>query len=427
MTFTNSIYKNNKSFFVPKRTNPVKFIIKGQGVLLFNAKFNEKCVLELINDDKTNGLIVEFTKKNVWVRVKASNKPLYDPNNKMGLINKSGVNYWFSLDSQNQRLFAGIGEARMETIIYHYQFNFTKEQDDLRKANKQFLESLGQIELSDGVSPFRLLRDPITSSIPLVVKNTDDLSMNDIANGTYMPKANLSTICQKLYDCISGKNFILNDSDFPDFSEAIEYSIRTPGLWCYEKLKEKSTEFSKDKPNLLETYLRITLGENNGESPGIPYVMEIWPVGHYSPVHSHAAANAIIRVLSGKINVSLFPFLCGDLDGVKPFGVANFSEEQVTWISQTLNQVHQLKNLDTNDKACITIQCYMYDEENSGHYDYFDYVDADGKIQQYEPDSDMDFIEFKQIIKNEWESRNKLLDKKVLPKNFYYLKLNKNK
>jgi hypothetical protein len=69
--------------------------------------------------------------------------------------------------------------------------------------------------------------------------------------------------------------FYLNSDDFPDFSDAIEYSIITEGKWCNTRLKEKSREFNKDKSNILETYLRITLGQNNGESPGIPYVMEI--------------------------------------------------------------------------------------------------------------------------------------------------------
>jgi len=174
-------------------------------------------------------------------------------------------------------------------------------------------------------------------------------------------------------------------------------------MWCYEKLIKKASEFSKDNPDYKETYLRITLGENNGESPGIPYVMEIWPVGHYSPIHNHANASAIIRVLHGSINVSLFPYLSED--GVLPFAKSDFKKGDITWISPTLNQVHQLKNLDNNKDTCITIQCYMYDIENIDHYDYFDYIDADNKKQQYEPDSDMNFSEFKNLIKQEWKNR----------------------
>jgi hypothetical protein len=44
----------------------------------------------------------------------------------------------------------------------------------------------------------------------------------------------------------------------------------------------------------------------------------------------------------------------------------------------------------------------MYDFENINHYDYFDYLDDSGKIEQYEPDSDMDFVKFKKLMRKEW-------------------------
>jgi uncharacterized RmlC-like cupin family protein len=203
-----------------------------------------------------------------------------------------------------------------------------------------------------------------------------------------------------MYNCIAGKQFLLNTPEFPDFSKAIEYSIQTPGCWCNTTLKNKSTEFNKDKPNIEVTYLRITLGENNGESPGVPYVMEIWPVGHYSPIHSHANADAVIRVLHGSIHVSLFPYLSEN--NILPFAAADFKEGDITWISPTLNQTHQLLNLKTSAETCITIQCYMYNEKDKTHYDYFDYVDADSQIQPYEPDSDMEFLQFKELMRKEW-------------------------
>jgi hypothetical protein len=49
-------------------------------------------------------------------------------------------------------------------------------------------------------------------------------------------------------------------------------------------LEDKATEFGDD-PH--ETYLRITLGHSLGKSPGIPYVLEIWPTSNYSPIHNH--------------------------------------------------------------------------------------------------------------------------------------------
>ena len=401
MTFTNTAYKAPVSLKIKKDTEKVNLIFRGQGVILFTA--TESCSLTFCDVSGTPGMKVKFTDQGVFVNLEPSNEPLVAESSK-GLVNQTGAYYWFSLDAQNQRLYAGIGEARKETSIYSYQF--PKEQN-----KKLFLESIVSVT-PENLQITRVLRDPITRSIPLLVKNTEELTMDSLASGMYLPKANLSLTSQQLYDCISGKQFTLNTPDFPEFTQAIEHSIATPGKWCYEVLKQKSTEFNKDKPNEKETYLRITLGENNGESPGIPYVMEIWPVGHYSPIHNHGNADAVIRVLNGSINVSLFPFLSGD--AVEPFAKADFKKEDITWISPELNQVHQLKNLDTNKDTCITIQCYMYENNDRSHYDYFDYLDESGAKQQFDPNSDMDFVEFKKTIKKEWEEFQKEKQKEVI-------------
>jgi hypothetical protein len=117
-------------------------------------------------------------------------------------------------------------------------------------------------------------------------------------------------------------------------------------------------------------------------------------------VHNHGGADAVIRVLHGSIQVSLFPYLAAS---EPPFAVTRFKEGDVTWISPTLNQIHQLKNVEKS--TCVTIQCYMYDTEDTAHYDYFDYIDDGGKIDPYEPDSDMEFLAFKALMKQEWMAR----------------------
>jgi len=398
--------KNSRSILLNKDETNIPLTIKGQGVFVFeNTDNNQACYFKIFNQDKTDGLVVLFTPECVKVNRIGILMPCIDDNNVQGLIDITGAYYWFSLDSQNQTLYAGIGEARMETVIYKYKFVFTPERDDERVINKKFLESLVNIYVPPDVKivPLKLIRDPITANIPLGVKRTDQITIDHIAQGLFLPKPNLSIIGQKLHDCIAGNAFVLDDADFPEFSQAIEYSIKNENGWCYKRLQEKSTEFNKDQPNPLETYLRITLGQNNGESPGIPYVLEIWPPGHYSPIHSHAGANAIIRVLHGSINVKLFPFLSGE--EVPHFAESDFDKDDITWISPTLNQIHQLKNLEENTETCMTLQCYMYDEQSNTHYDYFDYADVSGNIQQYEPDSDMDFVEFKQLMKEEWANR----------------------
>jgi hypothetical protein len=363
-------------------------LVHGQGVVVFDAA--GPCSLVFLDASGNAGLDVKFTDTNVFVTHVPSGDILTDIHNVKGIVKQSGAYYWFSLDSQNCRLYAGIGEARKETATYQF---------TLDKSQKVFLEGLVTVS-PVGAKVRTLLRDPITRNVALFVKSTDEHTMDSIAAGVTMPVANLSLTAQKLHACISGKNFVLDGPDFPEFTAAIEHSIATPGKWCYERLKQKAAEFNKDKPDAAETYLRITLGENNGESPGIPYVMEIWPVGHYSPIHNHGGSSAVIRVLHGGIHVRLFPFLSGD--EVAPFAEADFSRGDITWISPTLNQVHQLKNLPGNKDTCITIQCYMYEGGDKEHYDYFDYLDADGGRKQFEPDSDMDFIDFKAQMKKEW-------------------------
>lgn len=378
-------------------------LVQGQGVFIFaNQNSVEPASFSVLNSERTDGLQIVFSPLQINVKTIATQTSLNDPQNDSGLLDKEGAFYWFSIDYQNGLLYGGIGEARIEDVRFKYKLDPTAD-------NRNFLESLYHIDIDTPtkINPLRILRDPIRDKVPLKVIDRDHITIDDLAANRYVPAPALTPVGQQLYYTISGPKFVLNTPDFPCFSEAIERSINTPGLWCYEKLREKSTEFNPDKPNLLETYLRITLDQNNGESPGIPNVIEIWPVGHFSPVHNHSSANAIIRVLSGEINVTLFPFLCGCKDGIPPFGVANFKTGDVTWISPTLNQVHQLKNLPTNKKACITIQCYMYGKDDLIHYDYFDYVDENGQIQQYLPDSDMDFLKFKALMKSEWDNRPK--------------------
>ena len=374
--------------------SPATLILKGQGVYLFDTTSVDVSGVSLrfLNADASQELRVDWSTSSVSARVGTTQ--LVDVGNTSGLVGKQGAFYWVSLDAHNRRLMAGVGEARLETCVYTYNFP-----TDFSPSFS--LHELTTVYAGAGIRPLRLLRDPVTHSMPLIVKKTHQLTMDDIASAAYMPKANLSLIAQKLHDCIAGPVFRLDDADFPHFSAAIEASIANPDGWCYQRLLEKATEFGPSNP--AETYLRITLGQNNGESPGIPYVMEIWPPGHYSPVHNHAGSHAVIRVLHGSIQVRLFPYLCCDLSGVPPFATTAFSKGDLTWISPTLNQTHQLTNVGS--KTCVTIQCYMYDGTNRLHYDFFDYVDAGGVRQQYTPDSDMDFVAFKALMKAEWSSR----------------------
>ncbi len=79
-------------------------------------------------------------------------------------------------------------------------------------------------------------------------------------------------------------------------------------------------------------------------------------------------------------------------------------QNQVTWLSPGLNQVHRLENKSSN-KTCITIQAYEYVSAEVSHYEYFDYINNSGlAIEKFEPVSDIDYSEFKEKMIAEWKN-----------------------
>jgi len=141
-----------------------------------------------------------------------------------------------------------------------------------------------------------------------------------------------------------------------------------------------------------------------GNSPGVPFVVEIWPSKHKSPIHDHGEAYAVIKVLHGKINASYFNKL--DKLNIKLEPDVMFEKGNITWIGPDNYQVHQLHN--DFDGVCVTIQCYQYAEQDTCHDEYFDYLDAKScEKKPFKSNSDWEFISFKRLIKNEWAAHLK--------------------
>jgi predicted metal-dependent enzyme (double-stranded beta helix superfamily) len=315
----------------------------------------------------------------------------------VGLDASLACPYWFSFDCHNRLVRYGKGEMRLGTMLASRKLARPKEKEEDPWA---WIAAIRDVEVVAPVTGFvDLWKDPVTIELPMRVVPHDAITMDDIAYGRVTVPASLTATCQKLYDNVAGGRFRLDTPDFPDFAAAIKASILDKDGWCAKVLEQKANEFGKYDPDM--TYLRITLGTNQGESPGIPFVMEIWPSGNYSPIHNHGGSDAVIRVLHGEITVSLYPFLAPEQKS--PFAVKTFVREDVTWISARLNQVHQLRNLDL-DEPCITIQCYLYSDDNATHWPYFDYL-GDKDIKHFDPNSDADFLTFKRIMQEEWARR----------------------
>jgi hypothetical protein len=400
----------------------VKLIVKGQGTVSFSLSEQREIDILLENPVKAEQNGIEKIKVSIGKQGVIFSELINDSwkitkvaeGEAIGLDIDPDYHYWLSLDYHNRFIRYGKGEMRLGTKLAEYQFK--KAENAEAQDPYAWLKEVDAFKFStETFEPQSVWRDPVTVEPPLLVKPMDEVTMDEVASNAVTVPQNLSAACQMLYANVAGKNFQLNTPDFPDFSEAIEASIKDENGFCYQILKEKAIQHLIDRggnpdteePNeddVRETYLRITMGVNQGESPGIPFVMEIWPPQHRSPIHHHGEANALIRVLHGEIKTHLFPML--STYHKEPFRSAVLQKGDVTWISPAFNQFHQLINPNAYGPTCITIQCYNYGQDNTEHYEYFNFIE-NGSIVHFTPNSDCDFLEFKKIIKKEWEERNK--------------------
>lgn len=336
-----------------------------------------------------------------------------EKNNYINLLQKDGIRkiiplpkilkdreceYWFSLNKESGVISCGIGRAIKALELFSI---------DLKTETESFggiLEKIDRIAVSDNIfdnaSNFEILKYPVVEDTPPLVIKSEDLTPEILDDNQAIVPACLSEEAQLLYNTISGSNMALNTPDFPDFADAINYSISTKGKICYNKLLSKQGEFGSQDSKA--TYLRVTIGKNLSDSPGVPLVLEIWPSGHYSPIHSHSDCNAIIKVLHGSITVEWFSEL--STKEVIPYKKIHLCNDQVTWLNSRYYQIHKIYNHNISGNMCATLQGYRYNDSDNRHYEYFDYIDNDG-IKQFNPISDWGFTEFKELIREEWKSR----------------------
>ncbi|MEB3254960.1 MAG: cysteine dioxygenase family protein [Synechococcaceae cyanobacterium] len=379
---------------------PETLLVKGQGVIEVTLRTGQPSLalrLSAEGDDAAaNALWLTVDHEGAQIRDEHGQIEAHRDHPAAGLDADPACAYWLSLDSQNRRIRYGKGEVRLETQWLEAVIPGPVGQ---RQEPGLWTFSLSRIHY-ENVREAIVWRDPLAAPLPLLVVASDAMTMDMAAMALATVPTNLAPEAQRLYEAICGESFTLNSPDFPNFTDAIEASIQDPNGWCHKTLAAKANEFGEPDPEA--TYLRITLGVNQGESPGVPFVLEIWPPGHRSPIHNHAGAHAVIRVLHGAITVSLYPLL--STGHQTPFASQVFGKGSVTWISPRLNQTHKLHNSNLNGPTCMTIQCYAYGSSNDqSHYEYFDYIDNSGQsIQHFDPNSDMDFVAFKALMRQEW-------------------------
>ena len=72
------------------------------------------------------------------------------------------------------------------------------------------------------------------------------------------------------------------------------------------------------------------------------------------------------------------------------------------WMSPDWYQTHQLCN--TSKDFCATLNCYRYGEDDEVQWNQFDFVNNDGEMENFMPNTDFNFGDLMRIILNEnWE------------------------
>jgi hypothetical protein len=161
--------------------------------------------------------------------------------------------YWISVDRSNARI--RYGQHLVNNSMTFMEIQFVKE-----KA--AWMDNLVSTEVEQDGSPISnkdivFKPQPVTVDLPPVVIPESEMTLEILESLSAMTFANLPKACQKLYHNISGAKITARPSSFPQLPEAIDESCRDEKKYCGNILKGKDT-FGDP----LETYLRITIGDN---------------------------------------------------------------------------------------------------------------------------------------------------------------------
>jgi len=354
----------------------------------------------------------------------------------LGLDENTIQTYWLSYDRDNMVVKYGKGYAMEETVLLMLDFSenagtadklakrrkrwsklfamydsergkdisillYRGKEDVKKRHTKVVKESQGEMAgFINMESVIEVRREPLIANPSPFVLDSDKATLNIIDKSQYIFSSELPNAAKVLYDtvkkCELDLEFDLGVTPYR-LSEAIKYSIETEGALLNTTLKRKA-------------YLRITMGKGRGESPGIPYVLEIWPKGSRSPIHNHGAVCAVIKVLYGTIQSGIFNKVTSSVKDSKgqsrwvELFKFNCFKNEVTWMSPEWFQTHQLRNV-SND-YCATVQCYRYDDQDDIQWNQFDFVkDENGEVGNFFPNTDFTFGEMRERVMKEYENR----------------------
>ncbi|PIK37462.1 hypothetical protein BSL78_25705 [Apostichopus japonicus] len=344
------------------------FPVLGKGTLLFNIKRDKPFYIAVCNkegdENAETTILLEVDEHGASFCTQQ--RPLVSSTNHTGYEPLKIVTYWYSYDSDNMTVKYGKGYCMEETTLLKYTFtdksdrvkyfdpakrrvvklfnsnplvshrsSWRSKMNKLLKGSTEPSDTLVDVEKKIMFSPY-----PLMCNRPPFVRDSSLSNMMDIDLGEITYSSSLPEACQDLYDNVKGDDMSLDYGEKEyTLTDAIRHSIEDENGLLHKTLEKKKNEFGSHD----QIYLRITLGKNFGNSPGIPYVLEIWPKKCGSPIHGHGNSCAVIRVLHGGLTISIYNKNTTD-EMAKPLKEFDVKKDDVTWIAPNWYQTHKLWN-----------------------------------------------------------------------------------
>lgn len=106
--------------------------------------------------------------------------------------------------------------------------------------------------------------------------------------------------------------------------------------------------------------LLTAAGQEHKGDYGSPVVLEIWPAGHYSPIHSHGDSTGIIYCLTGQIDVMVYDRLDWNAGKV---GLLTLTPGQCAWLTDQRFAVHKVYCPMAEGGYAATFHVYLNQDE----------------------------------------------------------------
>jgi len=343
-------------------------LLAGQGLIIFNLSrsdlISQNQVYIFLMDSQASPVFgVQIRPVDVCVLPVALANMCQQPNT-------SDILVWLSVDKKNRHLKIGFG--------YPDPLNIILDWVDPDPGTSAELGAVTMFNISE------------------VVVANGLMTLDNLSNNSVLEYHSLPDTSRKLFGSMAGPNIMIAKKDV----DRINLSINTPGKILYNKIRQKINNTFGGDVNMV--YIRVTIGPDQGNSPGSPYVMEIWPPGKYSPIHDHADTAAVIKILWGEITSRYFNPLSSIHYGEPlPYTISIYQQGQAIYLLPFFRQTHQLYN-HRSDTACITIQAYEFLADDYVHYETFDYyLPNDPNLHQFLPTSDFEYANLMQALRKE--------------------------